>query len=334
MADQRTPIQTLPVIDAATFVVHNGANLGDALGIAEDLVLDDIYRLSDDIPLSRLALQVEGDQFRICADSERGSEGAVVFLDCALTFMTPAGDTTDILVLVELEDTGMIAASYLVALAALAPRTDYSLVGIDTDNARQKLAQVACVSFTRGTHITMADGAQVQVEQLCAGDRVLTRGNGVQEIRWIGQSTSRAVGELAPVCIRKGALNNAHDLVVSPDHRLFIYQRSDEIGAGRSELMVKARHLVNGDTVVRLQGGFVDYFQLLFDNHQIIYAEGIATESFLIDARTAPAIPDALSEKLNAGKSNAEADMSDMDVSRNLLDRPDAAELLRRASTR
>tara|TARA_B110000967_G_scaffold63843_1_gene65749 strand:+ start:73 stop:369 length:297 start_codon:yes stop_codon:yes gene_type:complete len=81
-------------------------------------------------------------------------------------------------------------------------------------------------------------------------------------------------------------------LLVSPDHRLFVYQRQDKLGAGRSEVLVKVRHLVNGDSVYRHDGGFVDYFQLLFDKHQIIYAEGIAAESLQIDPRTRAAVPE------------------------------------------
>ena len=57
------------------------------------------------------------------------------------------------------------------------------------------------------------------------GDRVLTSDDGVQAIRWIGVTTLRATGALAHIVIEAGALNNEHDLVVSPDHRLFIYQR-------------------------------------------------------------------------------------------------------------
>ena len=113
------------------------------------------------------------------------------------------------------------------------------------------------MSFTRGTRITTclrrtASHRGPAVE----GDRILTRDSGPQELRWIGQSTVRAVGDFAPVCIRAGTLNNAHDLLVSPDHRLFVYQRRDELGAGRSELLVKARHLVNGDSVFVQDGGF------------------------------------------------------------------------------
>ena len=63
------------------------------------------------------------------------------------------------------------------------------------------------------------------------------------------------MGEFTPICIKAGTLNNDNDLIVSPDHRLFIYQRSDELGAGRAELLVKVRYLLNGDTVFTQTGG-------------------------------------------------------------------------------
>jgi hypothetical protein len=50
------------------------------------------------------------------------------------------------------------------------------------------------------------------------------------------------VGEFAPIVITKGALHNENDLPVSPDHRLFVCQREDKLGAGRSEVLVKVRH--------------------------------------------------------------------------------------------
>ena len=81
------------------------------------------------------------------------------------------------------------------------------------------------------------------------------------------------------------------------------------------------------------QGGFVEYFQILFDAHHIIYAEGIAAESMLIDPRTRPALPRELLEKLGAIlPGHGRGDMHGLDVQKTLLDRPDAIDLLRRAS--
>lgn len=335
MTTTDSPVQAIPVYSARSFRVTAGANLGDPLSDMEELVLDDIYELAPEAERQRLELAPLGDGgFEIAPGSALGQPGARAHLDCALQFMSPDGQMTDVLTLVETDADGLIAEIYLLPLDQLQPRTEYTLVGMDRAAARVKFAQTACVSFTRGTRITMATGAQVPIEDLKIGDRVLTRDDGAQEIRWIGQSTVRAAGAFAPVVITAGTLNNAGDLVVSPDHRLFVYQRSDTLGTGQSELLVKARHLVNDDSVYVQTGGFVDYFQLLFDRHHIIYAEGIAAESLLVDPRTRPALPEDLLDRIGDSlPGHGRHDAHGLDVQKGLLDRPDAIALLRRAST-
>ncbi|MEP1963857.1 Hint domain-containing protein [Tateyamaria sp.] len=331
-AKPKGPAQSLPVFRAAEFAVCQGANLGDPLSFQDDLMLDDVYMLSPAATPQRLTLHAtDAAYLTVATDSDLGVEGADIHLDCALTLMSPDGKITDAIVLVETDPADDIADIYLLPLAALAIRTPYALVGTNKDDVRTKFADLTCARFTRGTHITLASGAQVPIEDLEVGSRVLTRNDGPQKVRWIGQTTVRAVGEFAPIRIRANTLNNDRDLIVSPDHRLFIYQRQDRLGAGRSELLVKARHLLNDDTVTIQDGGFVDYFELLFDSHQIIYAEGIAAESMLIDTRSKAGVPDDVTASL---KEHDHADLSDLDVTETLLDRPDAAEILRRASRR
>lgn len=331
-----SPVQSIPVYCADAFRVSDGANLGDALSFMDEVELNDIYELDSSAVQDRLGFHAgEDGQFTVAGDSALGQAEAPLFLDCALNFMTPDGHTIDILVLVETAAGGHVAEIYLLPLAPIQADTDYALVGKDRDGARHKFAQVACVSFTRGTHITMASGAQVPIQDLAVGDRVLTRDDGPQHVRWIGHSTVRATGDLAPILIKAGVLNNENDLLVSPDHRLFVYQRTDRIGVGQSEILVKARHLVNGETVLVQDGGFVDYFQILFDRHHIIYAEGIAAESMLIDTRTRSALPPELLQKLHSLlPDHGRRDAHGMDVQRQLLDRPDAIDILRRASLR
>lgn len=330
------PTQSIPVYQAGDVTVVNGANLGDPVSFAAELDLDDTYELGRDATPHLLSLKTDGeDGFMVAEDSEIGTPGARLYLDSCLTLMSGNGVTTEVLILVEVDGEGDVEAVYALPLAPLTPRLGYALVGISKDDARTKFAEVACVSFTRGTHITMASGAQRQIEDLQVGDTVLTRDDGPQKIRWIGHATVRAVGDFAPVRIKAGTLHNENDLLVSPDHRLFIYQRSDALGAGRKEVLVRARHLLNGDTVVREGGGFVDYFQLLFDDHQIIYAEGIAAETMLVDTRTSPALPPELSQQM--AQSLASHDSREhlrFEVSEKLLKHPDMAKLLKRASTR
>lgn len=329
-------IQSIPAYPADQFRVEIGANMGDPLGVLDDLVLDDLYLLSPPAQPQRLSLATDGDgAFSIATGSDLGELGAQLHLDCALTLMPPSGDNVEALVMVEVDSEGMIAGVYLLPMAPLAAQKPYTLVRASRDDARRKLAQMACVSFTRGTRITLATGAQKPIEELQPGDRILTRDAGVQELRWIGQSTARAVGRMAPVLIRAGALNNANDLLVSPDHRLMVYQREDTLGTGCPELLVRARDLVNGDTVQVMDGGFVDYFQLLFDSHHIVYAEGIAAESLFLDALTQPALPDEILSRISETPgANQRRDAHGLEVQKALLDRPDAVDLLKRSSLR
>ena len=325
----RSPVQTIPVYPAEQLRVVNGANLGDGLGFAEELMPDDVYALAPHAGPVPLSLCDAEGRYAVAPGSAAGRPGQAVMLDCTVTFMSGDGQTQEVVVLVELDPEGCVAECWAMPLAPLQPDVDYVLVGIDRGEVARKFGQVACVSFTRGTHITMAGGAQVPIEDLRPGDRVLTRDDGPQPIRWVGQSTMRATGEFCPILIRAGTLNNTRDLVVSPDHRLFIYQRRDTLGTGRAEVLVKARHLVNGDDVRRLEGGFVDYFQLLFDDHQIIYAEGIAAESLLADMRTRPVLPQDLSE----GLAGHDATLREAyEVAEALLRGPDVVDLLRRST--
>jgi hypothetical protein len=318
------------------FTVVNGANLGDPISFAAELDQGDTYELRQTAMQERLAvLMDESGRVTISENSEVGRPGASLHLDCCLTMMAGTGQTSEILVLVEVDRAGCVADIYILPLAELLPRMGYALVGIDRENPRRKFAEVGCVSFSRGTQITMASGEQRAIENLSVGDMVLTRDDGPQQVRWIGASTVRAVGKFAPIRIKAGTLHNENDLLVSPDHRLFIYQRSDALGAGRNEVLVRARHLVNGDSVVQEDGGFVDYFQLLFDTHQIIYVQGIAAETLLVDPRTRPALPADLSEKLSKALPGQDDRVRlDYEVTEALLNHPDAAELLKRASTR
>ncbi|SHG79969.1 Hint domain-containing protein [Cognatiyoonia sediminum] len=322
-------VQTISVYVSDDFPVSEGVAQSEGMSFADDLVLDDIYRLWNRRERRALSLWVDDTgSFRVAGDSPTGRAGNQVVLDSCVTVMGTDSSTQEILLLVELED-GCVEEVYLLPLAHLIPQADYRLVRVDRHAATQRFAEVACVSFSKGTHITMGNGAQVPIEDLKVGDRVLTRDEGPQPIRWIGQTTIRATGDFAPILITKGALHNANDLLVSPDHRLFVYQRQDKLGTGRSDVLVKVGNLVDGERVIQQPGGYVDYFQLLFDSHQIIYAEGIAAESLLIDARNRAAVPDSFS----GNEPQPTKDHLRYEVSASLLPSTDAVRLLRKAAS-
>jgi len=326
--DHHSLHQTVPVFLASDFRVSEGVALADEISFADELVMDDVYALSEDAQRQPLTLSSSDDTPHMAIAGEAlGRRGNTVVLDSLVTFMAPDSTTLEAIILVELQDDG-VEAVYLLPLAPLVPKTPYRLMGVDRENAVRKFSEVACVSFTRGTHITMASGEQRKIEDLRVGDRVLTRDDGPQSVRWIGKSTLRAVGEFAPVVIKKGTLHNENDLVVSPDHRVFIYQRVDRLGAGRAEVLVKVRHLINGETVYQIDGGFVEYYQLLFDDHQLIFAEGIAAETLMVDTRTKHVV-----DRYVAGLTHAPRHHQSFEVQQDMVMQADAADILRKASS-
>ncbi|MHA3915559.1 Hint domain-containing protein [Halovulum sp. GXIMD14793] len=135
------------------------------------------------------------------------------------------------------------------------------------------------VCFARGTLIETSNGP-VAVEDLTAGDMIRTLDNGEQPLRWVGSQGVPAQGNMAPVVIKAGALGNDRDLVVSPKHRILLDGWRVELLFNEKEALVTADSLLNDTTITCREGGEVEYFHLLFDRHQIIFAEGIPSESF------------------------------------------------------
>ncbi|MCQ0092070.1 Hint domain-containing protein [Roseovarius sp. M141] len=145
----------------------------------------------------------------------------------------------------------------------------------------------AFVCFTRGTQIATREG-YVAVEDLSAGDRVMTMDNGYQEIRWIGSRKIDAIDlkmhpKLLPIRIKAGAMGpNAptQDLTVSPQHRMLIRSAIATRMFDRSEVLVPAKKLLALDGVDIVEDATeVEYFHILFDRHEIIIANGAPSES-------------------------------------------------------
>jgi hypothetical protein len=49
---------------------------------------------------------------------------------------------------------------------------------------------------------------------------------------------------------------------------------------GEDEVLAAAKYLINWDGVFIQKGGEVEYFHMLFDTHEIVFAEGAMSESF------------------------------------------------------
>jgi hypothetical protein len=141
--------------------------------------------------------------------------------------------------------------------------------------------------FTTGTRIATPKGER-KVEDLQVGDVVVTRDNGLQEIRWTGRRAmtsgdlSRAA-HLKPVLIRQGALGSnlpERDMMLSPNHRVLVANDKTALYFEEREVMVAAKHLtgVQGVDVVASTG--TTYYHFMCDHHEVVLSNGVWTESF------------------------------------------------------
>lgn len=135
--------------------------------------------------------------------------------------------------------------------------------------------------FCAGTLIRTPEG-EVPVEDIRIGDLVETANNGPMPVRWVGRIHIRAMDEHAPIRFAKGSIRNTRDLWVSPQHRILLSDWRVQLLTGEQEVLCPAISCVNGTTITQEPCLVVDYCHIMFDSHQIVFAEGIETESFFV----------------------------------------------------
>jgi hypothetical protein len=141
--------------------------------------------------------------------------------------------------------------------------------------------------FTPGSMVSTPTGL-ILVQNLKVGDRVMTRDNGLQDIRWIGRKdlmagTLAADARFRPIRIRKGALGDGMpmaDMMVSPNHRMLITGPQMAMNFGEEEMLVAAKHLVGMPGVEIVGARDVSYIHLLCDRHEVLMVDAVWTESF------------------------------------------------------
>ena len=141
--------------------------------------------------------------------------------------------------------------------------------------------------FTPGTVIATPKGERL-VEELRAGDRVITRDNGIQEIRWIGEKAISGQelasnDHLRPVLIQKGSLGYGlpeRDMLVSPNHRVLVNNDKTALYFEEREVLVAAKHLTGLAGVDVVNAMRTTYIHFMFDRHEVVLSNGAWTESF------------------------------------------------------
>lgn len=270
-------------------VAENASGLvGMTFGSAGDALVNDFVTMSSvgTVDTSYGTNNSPADQFSIDGGAAQTFDSTAIY-NATITYIDGTTATYTAVLYQDVNGNAYLAPEYSantdqVALEAGAIRsiTLDSLVG-DTysglTTSRQDWNFVTC--FVRGTEIETADGP-VPVEHLKAGDLLRTVDNGFQPLRWVGSRRVAAQGAFAPILFNKGALGNDVPLRVSPQHRVLLSGWRAELFFGQPEVLAPAKSLVNGDTIMRAVGGEVEYFHILFDQHELVYSAGIETESF------------------------------------------------------
>ena len=133
--------------------------------------------------------------------------------------------------------------------------------------------------FLKGTRVLTSRG-EAQIEDLRIGDLVKTMRGEDLPIKWIGRNTFRRSGaswhkSVMPIRVLRFAIDDhtPHtDLYLSPLHALFI-----------DGFLMPVRDLVNGTSIApAVPPGMetIEYFQIVLNTHEVIWAEGAPAETF------------------------------------------------------
>jgi len=141
--------------------------------------------------------------------------------------------------------------------------------------------------FTPGTVIATPHGERL-VEELQEGDRIITRDNGIQEIRWIGAKALSGQQllqnpQLQPVLIQAGSLGNGlpeRDMLLSPNHRILVSNEKTALYFEEREVLAAAKHLTGMAGVDTVDAMGTTYIHFMFDQHEVVLSNGAWTESF------------------------------------------------------
>jgi hypothetical protein len=153
-------------------------------------------------------------------------------------------------------------------------------------NAAGNIEDVPC--FESGTLIETLQGP-VRIENLKVSDLVLSYENGYKPIRWIGSCSIsgaqiQANPNIRPILIRADALGMGYpklDLIVSPQHRILLSSPIAKRIFGCNDVFVPAKKLLplRGVEIVECTPDGIEYWHMLFDNHEVVWSNGAPTES-------------------------------------------------------
>lgn len=223
------------------------------------------------------------------AEADSSEDGAEDDSPADQTFVVTDGHHSYTVTLISVPDTG---ARLLMMVGDLPPPDqDLWVVRISVDRAETSAGARAAggvICFTPETRLLTPQGLR-PIMELRPGDLVETRDNGPQPVMWTGHRRMTgarlyAMPHLRPIRFRAGALGlhrPDQDLLVSPQHRMLVTGRAAQALFNTAEVLVAAEDLLNGSTVtVDHALREVTYVHVMLERHNVVWANGIETESF------------------------------------------------------
>lgn len=136
---------------------------------------------------------------------------------------------------------------------------------------------VAVVCFAAGTRILTPEG-NVAVEDLQAGDTVVTASGAHRPIRWLGHRTVDCDRHPRPETVWPIRVERHAFAENKPERDLWLSPAHAVLAQG---VLVQIERLVNGATVRQVARDSVSYWHLELDSHDAILAEALEAETYL-----------------------------------------------------
>ncbi len=187
-------------------------------------------------------------------------------------------------------ETGAAAGSYTLSERPLVPGRTYQIL----ESSTVANVLVGDPAITYSEYVCIASGSMIQtpqgetpIERLCAGDQVMTLDHGPRALIWTGSRSltlprtpqSQIPIELKANCCGTGL--PSQDLILSPQHQILSAGKAVASHTNQPQALSRAKALTMRKGVRRMEGKrSVVYHSLLFECHEIIFANGLAVESF------------------------------------------------------
>lgn len=193
--------------------------------------------------------------------------------------------------------------------------TTYTVTSVTTPNATPyaNFSSTGVTCFTRGALVATPHGWRA-VERLTPGTLVMTMDHRPRRIMWAGHrhvsgADMRANRALQPFRVRAGTLGHgrpARDMLPSRHHRVLLAGPQVALHSDENEALVPIFMLESLPGIERVCPAFgVDYFHFATRQHELVFAEGMPTETLLVTPYSGRVARESMAEHDEASDADA-----------------------------